>query len=122
MRAAAICIRAITSYRTDATCDPVEWVNADVLITESTFADPQIIHPDPVEEIKKLNAIKSNILLGAYGLGKSQRLVRMINDYAPQKKVLIHHRIMPMNQIYEKSGLCVRQTPVVRTKTDENAG
>jgi putative mRNA 3-end processing factor len=88
----------------DATCEPVEWVKADVLITESTFADPNIIHPDPVEEIKKLNLIKSNILLGAYGLGKSQRLVRMINDYVPQKKVLVHHRIMPMNQIYERAG------------------
>jgi putative mRNA 3-end processing factor len=88
----------------DATCEPLEWVKADVLITESTFADPQIIHPYPVAEIQKLNGIKSNILLGAYGLGKSQRLVRMINDYAPQKKVLIHHRIMPMNQIYEKAG------------------
>ncbi len=88
----------------DATCDAVEWVNADVLITESTFADPEIIHPDPVEEIKKLNAIKSNILLGAYGLGKSQRLVRMINDHAPQKKILVHHRIMPINHIYEKAG------------------
>jgi putative mRNA 3-end processing factor len=90
--------------QTDATCEPIEWVKADVLITESTFADPQIIHPDPVAEIQKLNTVKSNILLGAYGLGKSQRLIRMINDYAPQKQVLVHHRIMPMNQIYEKAG------------------
>jgi putative mRNA 3-end processing factor len=89
----------------DATCEPIEWINADILITESTFADPQIIHPDPVAEIQKLNSIKSNIMLGAYGLGKSQRLVRMINDHAPQKKVLIHHRIMPMNHIYEKAGI-----------------
>jgi putative mRNA 3-end processing factor len=91
----------------DATCEPVEWVTADVLITETTFADPNIIHPDPVEEIKKLNNIKSNILLGAYGLGKSQRLVRMINDYAPQKKVLIHHKIMPINHIYERAGIAL---------------
>jgi putative mRNA 3-end processing factor len=88
----------------DTTCEPIEWLKADVFITESTFADPQIIHPDPVAEIQKLNTIKSNILLGAYGLGKSQRLVRMINDHAPQKKILMHHRIMPMNQIYEKAG------------------
>src|SRR5476649_2000985 len=52
----------------DATCEPIEWVKADVLITESTFANPAIIHPDPVAEIKKLNDIKINILLGAYGL------------------------------------------------------
>ncbi|SHN29173.1 putative mRNA 3-end processing factor [Mucilaginibacter sp. OK098] len=88
----------------DATCEPIEWVNADVLITESTFADPAVLHPDPVEEIKKLNDIKINVLLGAYGLGKSQRLINMINEHAPQKKILVHHRIMPINTIYEKMG------------------
>jgi putative mRNA 3-end processing factor len=88
----------------DATCEPIEWVKADVLITESTFADPGITHPDPVGEVKKLNDIKINILLGAYGLGKSQRLIKMINEYAPQKRILVHHRIMPINSIYEKMG------------------
>lgn len=88
----------------DDTCEPIEWVKADVLITESTFADPQISHPDYVAEIQKLNGIKSNILLGAYGLGKSQRLIRLINQYAPQKKILVHHRIMPLNTIYEQAG------------------
>ncbi len=88
----------------DATCEPIEWVTTDVLITESTFANPAILHPDPVAEIKKINEIKINILLGAYGLGKSQRLISLINIHAPQKKILIHHRIMPINLIYEKMG------------------
>jgi putative mRNA 3-end processing factor len=91
----------------DSTCEPMEFVKADVLITESTFAEPSTAHPDPVEEIKKLNGIKLNILLGAYSLGKSQRLIRMINDYAPQKKILVHHRIMPINAIYEKMGFAL---------------
>lgn len=88
----------------DATCEPIAWAKADVLITESTFADPHIVHPNPIEEIKKLNSIQSNILLGAYATGKSQRLIRMINDYAPQKKILVHHRIMAINKIYENAG------------------
>jgi len=88
----------------DATCEPIEWIKTDVLITESTFANPGIIHPDPVTEIKKLNDIKSNILLGAYGLGKSQRLIRMISEHAPQKTILIHHRIMQLNAVYEQMG------------------
>ena len=88
----------------DATCEPYQFVKADVLITESTFADPEVIHPDPIEEIKKLNDIKINILLGAYSLGKSQRLIRLINEHAPQKKILVHHRIMPINAIYQKLG------------------
>ena len=88
----------------DATCEPIEWVTADILITESTFADPAVLHPDPVTEIKKLNGIKINILLGAYGLGKSQRLINLINTYAPQKKILVNHKVMPINAIYEKFG------------------
>ena len=91
----------------DATCEPIEWLKADVLITESTFADPAINHPDPIEEISKLKDTKINIILGAYGLGKSQRLIRMINDHAPQKKILVHHRIMPINNIYEKCGFAL---------------
>lgn len=86
----------------DATCNPIEWVKADVLITESTFANPATQHPDPVAEIKKLNDIKSNILLGAYALGKSQRLINLINTWCPQKTILVHHKIMPVNQVYQK--------------------
>jgi len=89
----------------DSTCEPIEWVKADVLITESTFANPNTTHPNPVTEIEKLNGIQSNILLGAYGLGKAQRLIRMINDHAPQKKILVHFRIAPLNAIYEKHGI-----------------
>ena len=88
----------------DDTCEPIEFTKADVLITESTFANPAIAHPNPVEEIKKLNDIKSNILLGAYALGKSQRLVNLIHTWCPQKIVLVHHRIMPINQLYQANG------------------
>lgn len=88
----------------DATCAPYEFVEADVLITESTFANPETQHPDPVAEVQKMADMKINILLGAYGLGKSQRLIRMINDIIPRKKILVHHRIMPLNAVYEQMG------------------
>lgn len=89
----------------DETCEAYEAAAADVLITESTFADPGVIHPDPAAEIEKLKDVKINILLGAYGLGKSQRLISLINRYVPQKKLLVHHRIMPLNLIYEKMSM-----------------
>ena len=88
----------------DSTCEPLKWVKTDVLITESTFANPAILHPDPVVEIQKLADIKSNIMLGAYGLGKSQRLIRLITDSLPQKTILVHHSIMPLNTVYKKMG------------------
>ncbi len=88
----------------DDTCETIEWVEADVLITETTFANPATRHPDAVTEINKLNDIKSNILLGAYALGKSQRLINLITKHCPQKTILVHHKIMPLNLVYEKHG------------------
>jgi putative mRNA 3-end processing factor len=104
----------------DATCEPFEWVDTDVLITESTFANPAIVHPDPVAEIGKLNEVKINILLGAYGLGKSQRLINLLTTYIPQKKILVHHKIMPINAIYEKSGFSPGKYQVYSRKLMKN--
>ena len=89
----------------DDTCEPIEFVNADVLITETTFANPETKHPDAIEEIKKLNTVTSNIMLGAYALGKSQRLIAMINQHCSQKRILIHHSVLPFIKIYEELGI-----------------
>jgi putative mRNA 3-end processing factor len=88
----------------DPTCEKIEFVQADVLITETTFADPLVRHPDAVEEIKKLNAFNHNVLLGSYSLGKAQRLINLINEHCPQRSILVHHSILPLNKIYEDFG------------------
>jgi len=89
----------------DVTCEPIEFVKADVLITETTFADPDTSHPNAEEEIRKLSKTKSNIMLGAYALGKSQRLIRLISDHCPEKRILVHHNILPFVKIYEQMGI-----------------
>jgi putative mRNA 3-end processing factor len=89
----------------DRTCEPIEFMQADVLITETTFADPTTKHPKAEEEIKNLQATESNIMLGAYALGKSQRLIRLINDHCGNKRVLVHHSIMPFVKLYEQLGV-----------------
>lgn len=89
----------------DSTCQPIEFTEADVLITETTFANPATQHPNPVEEIKKLNAHQQNILLGTYSLGKAQRLIRLINDHCPQRTVLLHHQILPITKLHEQFGV-----------------
>ncbi len=88
----------------DITCEPLEYIKADVLITETTFADPEVIHPDPIEEIKKLNSTKLNIMLGCYALGKAQRITQLINTYCPDKTVYAHHNIAPIHRIYDSRG------------------
>ncbi len=89
----------------DNTCEPITFVNADVLITETTFAKPETKHPDAIEEIKKLNEVRANIMLGAYALGKSQRLIAMINQHCDKKRILVHHSILPFIKIYEELGV-----------------
>lgn len=89
----------------DATCNPIEYTEAHVLITETTFAHPQVKHPNPANEIKKLNNIQGNIMLGAYALGKAQRINKMITDYCPAKKILVHHTILPLHIMYQKLGI-----------------
>lgn len=88
----------------DATCEDIEFVRTDVLITEATFADPAVKHPGAEEEIRKLNAFDHNVLLGSYALGKAQRMIRLITDNCPGRKVLVHHSIFPLNKIYESFG------------------
>jgi len=105
----------------DTTCEPIELVAADVLITETTFADPGTKHPDPETEIKKLNTIQGNIMLGAYALGKSQRLIRMINDHCPEKRVLVHHSILPFVKIYEQLGIDLGKYEVYDRKVMKSA-
>lgn len=89
----------------DETCEAIEFCKADVLITETTFANPLTQHPNPDEEIKKLNDIESNILLGVYGLGKAQRLTSLIHKHCPQKQISLHYSIHPVHQLYQSEGI-----------------
>lgn len=104
----------------DDTCEPIEFVEADVLITETTFANPDTRHPDAVAEIKKLNSTQSNIMLGAYALGKSQRLIRLINDHCPDKRILVHHNILPFVKLYEELGIDMGKYEVYDRKVMKN--
>lgn len=89
----------------DKTCEALELPKSDVLITETTFANPDVKHPSAEEEIKKLNEIKSNILLGVYGLGKAQRITELINRFCPEKSILVHYSIFPVHQLYNKEDI-----------------
>jgi len=88
----------------DSTCETIKFVKADVLITETTFANPSTLHPNAIDEIKKFNVMNHNILLGAYSLGKAQRLTRLITDYCPQRTTFVHHSIFSLNKLYESFG------------------
>ncbi|MGK6351229.1 exonuclease [Parapedobacter sp. DT-150] len=105
----------------DDTCEPMETVQADVLITESTFADPEVAHPDPLAEIRKLNDKPHHILLGAYSLGKAQRLTSLINNHCVDRRVLVHHSILPIHRLYQSMGIThLRYEPYNRQEMKTN--
>ena len=90
----------------DDSCQPFKFTQADVLITETTFANPNTIHPDGVSEIKKLNDITDiNIVIGAYSLGKAQRLTQLINAHCPARTVMVHKYTTPYHRFYEDAGI-----------------
>jgi putative mRNA 3-end processing factor len=90
----------------DPTCEPFEYVAADVLVTETTFADPGVQHPDPIMEICKLNEFENrNVILAAYSMGKAQRLARMLAEHCPQRLVMVHPDIHGFNRVYESFGI-----------------
>ncbi|HLG33237.1 MAG TPA: MBL fold metallo-hydrolase [Bacteroidia bacterium] len=86
----------------DNSCEAFEFVSADVLYMETTFASPSYSHPEPGEEISKLNEMKGmNILIGAYSLGKAQRVTQLVTKHCPEKKVIVHSNAVPFHRIYE---------------------
>jgi len=89
----------------DPSCEPFEPVKCDTLITETTFGQKDKTHP-PVESILQLiqKARDINLMIGAYNLGKAQRLTKMITDHFPEIRVMVHPKIVPYHHIYEKSG------------------
>ena len=67
----------------DPTCAPFELVPCDVFITEATFGLPVFRHGDPAAEIAKLLRSVALFperahLVGAYSLGKAQRVIALI--------------------------------------------
>ena len=70
----------------DPTCEPFTLVPCDHLITETTFAQPEYDHPHPEEALAQLPPLTDTAVVGAYSLGKAQRVTRLIHDYFPERK------------------------------------
>lgn len=76
-------------------CAPFEPVPCDIFITEATFALPVFNHPDPQAEISRLLASVSAFperahLIGAYALGKAQRVIMLLRQAGWETPIYIH--------------------------------
>ncbi len=96
--------------RADPTCERFEPVACDIFITEATFALPVFRHPEADDEIDRL--IRSAVqfperahLVGAYSLGKAQRVIRLLRDRGYDGTIFIHGALAKLCDYYAGSGI-----------------
>lgn len=98
--------------RRDQTCAPFEVISCDVFISEATFALPVFRHPDDSGEIAKLLKSVSQFperthLVGAYALGKAQRIIRLLRDAGYDAPIFIHGAMERLCRLYEGFGVAL---------------
>jgi putative mRNA 3-end processing factor len=76
-------------------CTPFEPVPCDIFVTEATFALPVFRHPDPMVEIGRLLTSVAAFperahLIGAYALGKAQRVIMLLRLAGYDAPIYIH--------------------------------
>jgi len=96
--------------RPDPTCPRFELVPCDVFITEATFGLPVFRHPDTASEIDRLLArLHENpercVLVGAYALGKAQRLIAEMRGRGYHEPVYIHGALQRLCDLYGELGV-----------------
>ncbi|MEO8669445.1 MAG: ligase-associated DNA damage response exonuclease [Bauldia sp.] len=114
VRADGLTIVASGDYkrRADPTCLPFEPVPCDVFITEATFGLPVFRHPAPEAEIGKLLTSLAQFperahLVGAYSLGKAQRVIRMLRDAGYERTIYLHGSMEKLCRLYEDWGVAL---------------
>jgi putative mRNA 3-end processing factor len=96
--------------RADPTCRSFEPVPCHVFITEATFALPVFRHPDDRAEIRKLLASVAQFpdrthLVGAYALGKAQRVIALIREAGYGEPIFIHGALQKLCDLYRAEGI-----------------
>jgi len=96
--------------RRDPTCPPFEVTPCDVFVTEATFALPVFRHPPDGGEIAKLlNSVAQFParchLVGAYALGKAQRIIRLLREAGWEQTVYVHGALERLNSLYQGFGV-----------------
>jgi putative mRNA 3-end processing factor len=103
----------------DPTCESFELVPCDVFITEATFGLPVFRHHDADGEVGKLlHSVKlfpeRAHLVGAYSLGKAQRVIAMIRTSGYDKTIYLHGAMEKITRYYEDQGIRLGPLDLVR--------
>ena len=96
--------------RRDPTCPAFEPVPCDVFISEATFGLPVFRHPPDRDEIARLLRSVAQFpdrahLVGAYALGKAQRVIRLLREAGWDRTIYVHGALERLNALYQKHGV-----------------
>jgi putative mRNA 3-end processing factor len=114
--------------RADPTCALFEPVPCDIFITEATFGLPVFTHPPIEREIGRLiDAVKGSpqhcVLVGAYALGKAQRVIAELRRAGWQAPIFLHGAMVKMCEFYEQNGVPLGElVPVADVSLDQLRG
>ncbi|MXP26499.1 ligase-associated DNA damage response exonuclease [Altererythrobacter indicus] len=111
--------------RTDPTCPPFEVTPCDIFITEATFGLPLFTHPPIEEEMAKLLARlaahpDSCVLVGAYALGKAQRVIAELRRAGHHEPIYLHGAMEKMCRLYEEFGVDLGPLRLVSDHTKDD--
>ena len=106
--------------RSDPTCRPFQVEHCDVFITEATFGLPVFAHPETETQIKKLLEVQHlfperSIIIGAYSLGKAQRLIALLREAGYDETIFIHGAMKKLCELYISFGIelgSLQTTPI----------
>ncbi len=114
--------------RPDPTCAPFEPLACDIFVTEATFALPVFRHPPAEAEIARaLDRLAASpgrcLLLGAYALGKAQRILALIRAAGHHRPVYLHGAMVKMMALYQRHGVDLGDIrPAAGVPAEELAG
>ncbi|MEO1104803.1 MAG: ligase-associated DNA damage response exonuclease, partial [Pseudomonadota bacterium] len=96
--------------QSDPTCAPFELVPCNLFVTEATFALPVFRHPEAADEVEKL--VRSCALfderphlVGAYALGKAQRVLALIRQAGYERPIYLHGALQRLTDHYVAAGI-----------------
>lgn len=103
----------------DPTCAPFETIRCDVFITEATFALPVFRHGNPTVQIARLLHSVAVFperahLVGAYSLGKAQRVIAMLREAGYTAPIYLHGAMETITDYYVSRGIALGELRAAR--------
>lgn len=99
----------------DPTCKSFEPIRCDAFVSEATFGLPVFRHPPAADEVARLLASlrvfpERAHVVGAYSLGKAQRLLALLLEAGWDRPVWVHGAMESMIALYRAHGVRMVET------------